>query len=359
MRFYLLPFFVFFCFVGCGSGATESESDAVDLDALSNRLDGTDLQFNTNGNLLFMKFSETEFERWNQGNAYEDLTEKTQIIYESFQDAFDFIVFISANQETPRNLYSGRLFRAQNQVRGLGLSTYSHASEYGSSNEKLKAVIHLANLYSIVYGPLLHEIAHLWGNFLFSAKAIGPSGQVGVPSHWGYSNVGGQLGGFDAFQELGGDLYEGSLNSVRGDFGPIANGGNSLPYAPIELYLMGLLDAQQVPTLHYFEGLQASSSEVRQGRFHANRKVSLSIEQIQQQHGVREPNVDNAQKSFIILFVLVSATDVTEEQWEILQGQADSFTLAGDDERANNYNFWEATQGRGTLHLPKLWKVLQ
>ena len=348
----------FFSLVSCGSGTKDDETEPVDLEALSNALDGTNFQVNSKGNLLSMQISESEFQEWNEGHAYKYINEKTKKIYDSFQDAFDFIVFISANKKTPANLYSGRLFRVQNQIKGLGLPIYSNNTEYGSSEEKLKAVIHVANLYSISYGPMLHEIAHLWGNFLFTAKGIWPSGEVSLPSHWGYSNVGGQLGGFDQWKHLGGDLYEASLNSVKGGFGGIANGGNSVPYAPIELYLMGMIDAQKVPTVDYFEGLGASSSELKKGHFHAHRKVSLSMEQIQQKNGKRVPDVSQSQKNFTILFVLLSKSPIEEKQWNIFQQQAETFTLKGDDGKAKNYNFWEATGKRGSLSLPQLWSLL-
>ena len=364
LHFSLRAFFIFICAVlsltACGSGSTENndESDVADLESLSAALSETNLTVNERGNILSMQVSEAEFTAWNRGEAYKDIREKTNQIYQSFQDEFDFIIFVSANDSTPTNLYSGRLFRVQNQVEGLGIPIYSNALDYGSPG-RLKAVIHMAYLHSILYGPMLHEIAHLWGNFIFSAKGLGQTGEVQLPSHWGYSNVGGQLGGFDEFRNLGGNLYEASRDSVRGNFGSIANGGNSLPYASMELYLMGLLNDQEVPTLHYFEGLQASSSEIRQGRFHANRKVSLSIQQIQQNHGVRDPDISQSQKDFNILFVLLSSAPLSTEQWNTVQNQAITFTLGEEDENTRNYNFWEATGGRARLNLPKLWQILQ
>ena len=334
-------------------------AEEADLNSLSNSLEGTTFEVNSKGNFLSLQIPESEFQAWNKGNAYKHISEKTKKIYESFEDAFDFIVFVSANEKTPANLYSGRHFRVQNQIEGLGLPIYDNSAQYGSSEGKLKAVIHMARLYSISYGPMLHEIVHLWGNYLFKAKGVWTSGEISLTSHWGYSNVGGQLGGFDSWKHLGSDLYEASLNSVKGGFGGFANGGNSVPYASLELYLMGMIDAQQVPTVHYFKGLQASIAEIKEGRFHANKKESLTIEQIQQKYGDRVPDVSQSQKSFTILFVVLSTAPLNEKQWETLQQQVDNFILKKDDGNARNYNFWEATRGKGSLNLPQLWKILQ
>ena len=66
-----------------------------------------------------------------------------------------------------------------------------------------------------------------------------PDGNTAASPHWGWTSVGGQLGGFEksTLKNLAGDLYQAN-NGEPGakHFFGYANGGNSIPYADWELY---------------------------------------------------------------------------------------------------------------------------
>lgn len=100
-------------------------------------------------------------------------------------------------------------------------------------------------------GPALHESLHRYGQYL-PAKAGFPRN-----GHWGHTGVNGQLGGFDPESlrcaVAGGQPPEcprdddGRMRVVVDPFSPFANGGDRVPYAPLELYLMGLLPPEELP----------------------------------------------------------------------------------------------------------------
>ena len=62
--------------------------------------------------------------------------------------------------------------------------------------------------------------------------------------HWGFSSVGGQLGGFqlDELRSLGDGKYS------AGNFAP-QRALKSVPYSPLEMYLAGFIPSSKVPDI--------------------------------------------------------------------------------------------------------------
>ena len=121
--------------------------------------------------------------------------------YRHYEDAFDLLVFVyNAEDEVldawqPR--HKGGIAVVRHAETGTGVNTLDIGRIFGSES-RLKGVVHLASPKRIVDGSLLHEIMHLW----VSLREVIPSV---VQSHWGFSSVGGILGGFqaDALVDLG------------------------------------------------------------------------------------------------------------------------------------------------------------
>ena len=167
--------------------------------------------------------------------------------YQHYQDVFDILLIVSNLSEPGESetepqtrpersgiWYSGAMFKISNSTRGIGMKTVDRSSSVGGSS-KLKGVMHLPKRTYLMRGPSLHELMHLW------------VGDDVIPStfqnHSGFSSVYGQLGGFEQQKliELGDGRY------AAGRWGTYANHGNSLPYAPLELYLAGWIAADEVP----------------------------------------------------------------------------------------------------------------
>ena len=196
---------------------------------------------------------------------------------------------------------------------------------------------------------------HAWANYIIDVGSR-------VGAHWGFSSANGQLGGF-AIENL---VDRGNDEYTAGRFGTFANGGNSVPYSPIELYLAGWVGPAEVPDLwlgknaHWvIEGGKFKQNEKGEFVFRAPEVEIWSIERIIAQHGARRPDHRSAQRSFRGAYVLlVDATSPGEpEQLDMLGRQLEAFTRAGDDGLPNRYNFWEGTGGRASLRLDGLGEL--
>ena len=291
-----------------------------------------------------------------------DFAHVAKAVVARYGDEFDFI-FMTSNldsiRENQRYGYHGRYFRVQNQVEGIGVSTGPYAifaQIYGGRTQgRLKGLIHFTYRDGILWGPGLHEIMHAWANYIIDVGSR-------VGAHWGFSSANGQLGGF-AIENL---VDRGNDEYTAGRFGTFANGGNSVPYSPIELYLAGWVGPAEVPDLwlgknaHWvIEGGKFKQNEKGEFVFRAPEVEIWSIERIIAQHGARRPDHRSAQRSFRGAYVLlVDATSPGEpEQLDMLGRQLEAFTRAGDDGLPNRYNFWEGTGGRASLRLDGLGEL--
>lgn len=250
----------------------------------------------------------------------------------------------------PPVLYYGNHQRVKNSVKGIGISLYDSTITYGSAG-RLQGVTHLSYLAGLRYGPSLHELMHQWGNFIV---------ETSYPSHWGFSSGGGQLGGFkrDTLVDLGGGIFQannGNANSTT--FSEHANGGTSLPYSEIELYLMGMKDKAQVQPL--IVAVNPQWTDYSTGKFSADGFTEYAIEDIIQTHGDRIPSVNDSQKIFKAIAVVLTPRPLTETEWENVDQQVANFSLAGDDGNPSNYTFREATSGLATILMDNLENSLK
>ena len=269
-----------------------------------------------------------------------DLKTVTSKVYEHFKDVYDFIFVLSVETTQPSGLYYGISYKAKNDIQGIGSSTYDGTAGYGSSG-KLKSVIHMPRSEYIRNGPFLHEIAHYWANHGLIATTVG--------GHWGYSNAGGQLGGFDELQDLGNNTFQGSLEGEAG-FGTFANGGNSVPYGNLELYVMGLIGFDELETIQV--AVNPQSTQI-QGRFTADNIESISPAALVAQHGDRIPNEQNSQKEFRALTVILSKMPLEQDKIDAINLDLENFSRAGEPDASwgNLYNFWKATYGKASLDI--------
>ncbi len=303
------------------------------------------LEIYYSGRVASLLMPSQEYDAWN-GNtstAYtKDDAKIANFLYTRFNDVFDFIFLISNNDEIPSGLgYYGISHSVKNDVEGIGISLFDLTSDYGSSG-KLRSIIHFAERDGLRYGPGLHEILHTWGSYVVETSYSG---------HWGFSSAGGQLGGFgrDTLTDLGGGVYQ--ANNGRKDstsFGEFANGGNSLPYSDIELYLMGIIDKSNVAPL--LVAVNPEWVDMDTGKFSAGGFSEYSIEDIIRKNGVRKPSAAESQKQFRAVTVILTPAPLTEQQWEEVDGHVQFMSFPGDD-GSDSYNFWEATRGSATIKM--------
>lgn len=267
-----------------------------------------------------------------------DLKMVSQKVYEHFDDDFDFIFVLAVEESQPEDLYYGISYKVKNDVEGIGSSIYDGTAQYGSQGN-LKSVIYMPRTEYIVSGPFLHEIAHYWANHGFLSTTVG--------GHWGYSSAGGQLGGFDELDDLGNGTYHGKV-SGRSGFGPNANGGNSIPYSNVELYVMGLIDKSELESIQIAEN-PISTGEF--GKFTADDITTLTGADLVAEHGERVPSVQNSQKEFKALTVIISTSKLGPEKINSINKDLENFSRKGEPDSywGNTYNFWKATGERASL----------
>ena len=327
--------------------------DAIDTNfnspAMIKKVFGSDYSLSILGSGRVVNLvSKSLFNETSGALSYSATTQITKILYSNLEDEFDFIMLAANNKTCCSDAgFYGRFRGVQNMTKGLGKSIYDSTGSYGSSG-RLQGVIHFPYLYGLTGGPGLHEIAHNWGNDLIKTE---------VGGHWGYSNVGGQLGGWqpNSLVTLGDGIYQtkGPLDTEPSSWGSFANGGNSVPYSNLELYIMGMIGADEVDyDIKIAEGFEWTD-DFSQGIFNASSISTLTMDQIIADKGIREPNHLNSQKSFRAMYVVVSEVPLTREEWRVTDKFVYDFQLEGDDGNSA-YNFWEATQGKGTMSFDQV-----
>jgi hypothetical protein len=283
-------------------------------------------------------------------NTFDDMSttetrEITTRIFEQLDDDFDFIILASNQSSVPGGSYFGRFYNAQNDIAGIGMNTFDNTTQFGSAG-KLQGAMHLTSTGGLSGGPSLHELAHNWGNSMDSVPTA-------VGGHWGRSNIGGQLGGWqpNSLEDLGGGQYR-ARNPNTGDFGSWggnANGGNGLPYSNFELYTMGLITAGEVgQDIKIAHGFAWMDSNV--GTFSATSITTNTMADVVTIDGARLPDTTTSQKNFRILYVIVTPTPLTTGEWSAFDEDVYNFDLDAADSNSS-YNFWEATGGRATLTM--------
>ncbi|THB64871.1 MAG: hypothetical protein D6B26_04445 [Spirochaetaceae bacterium] len=191
----------------------------------------------------------------------------------------------------------------------------------------------------IIKGPMLHELMHAYANFI--TELFDPEWD----SHWGFSSVNGQLGGFDlqSLVEISPGVYEAD------DFGVLAQGGNSTPYGDLELYLMGLIPASDVEDIWVGRNGNFLVWEGDRFQFTVEEHQWLTMDDIISHIGEREPAFPDSPDEFSILPVLISPSYNDYENRDFADG-VEWLTFPGEDDSAS-YNFYEATRGLGKLNL--------
>jgi hypothetical protein len=241
----------------------------------------------------------------------------------------------------------------------------------GCSRAPTLGMLALLTTDAFQLGPTLHEVLH---GYTIPAQG---SNQSIVPtsnrSHWGFSSVGGQLGGWDAstLKGLGANSYQAAeppltltslatIPAARPSFGEFANGGNGLPYGNLELYLMGLIDATQLQPVTY--AVNPAWVSPGNGTFTAASLVVLSAQQLAASLPANfEAYRQSAPKHPRGVVVLASTTGgLPADRVASLNNGIDQFTLQGEPDVWNSgvqfklFNFWSATGGRASMTLNQL-----
>ncbi len=221
---------------------------------------------------------------------------------------------------------------------------------------------------TLVAGPLLHELAHSWAAYLTGPPSLAAQLETEPLSHWGFTSVGGALGGWDpdTLVDLGAGVYRACGPTGLEVFSPAGYAGNSVPYAPLELYLMGLVPPEEVPPIEVavnpvLEVLRGDCAD-----FSAERIELVTIEDIITANGARFPAADASPRHLELAVMIITDHLLTDEEWSTYEealacadGSAECPTItpigaSGFPPTFTPLTFEDATGGRATLSFVEL-----
>jgi len=272
-------------------------------------------------------------------HPFSDLRAVGRRFYEHFSDDYDFLVVRSALPLT--NAADGLTIDSHNDVAGIGLPLFDISEEFGSAGQLQSATL----INFRLLGPVVHEIAHNWANFL---NLFGGSFWRG---HWGFSDVEGVLGGnANQILALGDGQYAIPRNSATSQWGG--------RYSMLELYLMGLVPAEEVPPHLVLAAPQVLSVDEESDLLIVAATLdTVTIGEVIDIYGPRSPSPNDAPRAFRMATVVVSDHPLNPIELAYHDRQAEWF---GSD-RDNFFAFAAATGYRATMDtrlVPPITAVL-
>jgi hypothetical protein len=183
-------------------------------------------------------------------------------------------------------------------------------------------------------------VAHHWGVYLDESLGFGDDFEGGYASHWGTASVHGVLGGFDGSTlrcktPAGAEPPDctaepdGRVHYVVGRFSPLSGSAFDLSYAPLELYLMGLVSADEIPQTYTIltdaapEPLEVDPT-TGDMTIDASGVTEVSVDDIIAEEGPRALYADD-ERTFTVAVVLLTATKASDEMLEAASPWAESF----------------------------------
>lgn len=276
----------------------------------------------------------------------------TRPLFEHLRNEMDFVVLTFDDRQPRTALPLGFHLRVRNDVDGLGLGKFDSTERFLIPPGQLRGISMLMSHANLRRGPSLHELAHQWGQSMLKGAS---------QPHWGFVGVGGQLGGWapGSLVALEDGIYQG-MGPLGVPFGTVANRGNRIPYAPIELFMMGFLPIDSVPPkVEVAVDGVLLAEEGEDGKFRASRIDTVDVHEIQKRYGPRDPAVSAAPRTFRIVYVVVSTSPLDADQVDRIGRDVVEFSRAGPDDSGDLLNFWEATGGRASIRMDAVGELLQ
>lgn len=213
--------------------------------------------------------------------------------YQLYSDAYDFLAIVSVPDHTANRNYVG----ARNDAAGIGVSLFDNSAYYGSKG-RLQGLVRFPILYyfNLAEKAAVHEIGHRWSQFL-RIPAL-----QGAQVHWPVSSVAYGINGFNLVGGQGGDFNYRLVALGNGDF-RLEPMTRAYAYNDVELYLMGLIPAEQVGT---HTVIVNQNQTICDGCVLKGPGVTFTAQDIIATHGQRVPSSEGSQREFRIGTIVVS-----------------------------------------------------
>jgi hypothetical protein len=179
------------------------------------------------------------------------------------------------------------------------LTFYSHLLAEGSPDRKPLP-------YNYAIGHLGHEVGHRWGAYV-NAKVNGATISLGPWPHWApelQAQVAYPYSRPTEASTLGGgvwqDNFDGTFTQLHdGYFVPAAG------YSYLDLYLMGLISAAEVPDFFILKNLVRVGKNANGDPIFKAERTKVTIQDVIAAEGPRSPDVDHSQRKFNTGIVVV------------------------------------------------------
>lgn len=230
--------------------------------------------------------------------------------FKTHKDEYDFIVvFSNFNMKMPESEARAFYSAIKNDVHGIGRQIFDYSAQYGS-NGKLQGTIDMGNIannashpldhgYESTLATLSHEMLHRWGAYVrfksatgnFSSALIGKDGD-----HWSYlfdSKASVQYG--NQWQDNGNGTFTSGPDLKKF-------------FSPLDLYLMGMIDKSQVPTMLLIDNPAIDPARMPEaGVTISGTPKQVTIDDIIAAEGERVPSAKDAQKQFKTAFIFIAS----------------------------------------------------
>lgn len=204
-----------------------------------------------------------------------------------FADEYDFLtVFTDITNRGAVNSSA----KVRNEVSGIGCPIFDSGSAYGTN--RLLGMNHVANA-----GATMHEITHG-----FIGLCLDRSLGLTEGGHWGAVDILGYLQGLQF------EPFEGAFRITASRFGILGDLTSVHDrYADLELYLMGLIAAEEVEPHTVLLGV-GNTGGLRPGDIVSPTGTkTVTIEDIISRHGPRVPDIANSRKDFRMAGILITS----------------------------------------------------
>jgi hypothetical protein len=295
------------------------------------------------------------------GDGQEDANKKTldflgayRLFRQFFKDHYDFDVgdhyhilayYIDVDSGLPKVGNASTLIH--NEVEGIGLRKFDHRAQWDQS----KSLLHVLHYSQFTLRSMLHEVGHMWlayADYLDDNDETSsllhrdfPADELAYANeHWGgWVDDGLSCMDYDRCDWKSQD--DGSFLKIdrkNNEFFPYGRDG--FGYSPLDLYLMGLIPAADVPDWRIVRDPMLDATSGQNNRYSAKEASYIGVRHVQALNGPRNPDHMASQRIFHQATIVLTAGG---SQYEEFISTSESWR------KLNENNFRRATGGRAIL----------